>query len=442
MRRLGLCLLLLAGAALRADELERPRTWIDSASGHRVVVFPRSWIDPDTGHRVTQLSTEPGSACLYFTQYCFTAGGAKMVMTTPRGIDLVALRTGEIEHVFQGADRRVLQTGRRSGAIYYTSGGWLCTYDPATRETRQRVKLPAGGAVFSVNSDETLVAGSLTVGGERRELSQRRPPQPRGGYQLGDGVQLGDISPSKHAQMDRRFDAHLPMVLFTLDLRTGAYRELLRTTDWIDHFQFSPTDPGLLMYAHEGRQWRLDRIWLIRADQERPEPRLVHQRTMKMELAVHEYWSADGRWIWYDLQKPISEDCWIAGYNPYTQERRWYHLPPDRWSVHYNTSPDGKLFSGDGSDPIGTDELAMAINAKWIFLFRPELVPDQPGETPDQARMIRAGRLVPEKLVNLSEHDYSIEPNAQFTPDGQWLIFRSNFHGPIEVYAVEVARAK
>ncbi len=35
----------------------------------------------------------------------------------------------------------------------------------------------------------------------------------------------------------------------------------------------------------------------------------------------------------------------------------------------------------------------------------------------------------------------SLEPNVTFTPDGKWIVFRSNMHGPSYVYAVEVAKA-
>ena len=35
---------------------------------------------------------------------------------------------------------------------------------------------------------------------------------------------------------------------------------------WIDHQQFSPTDPNLLLYAHEGTWHEVDRIWTIRTD--------------------------------------------------------------------------------------------------------------------------------------------------------------------------------
>ena len=50
--------------------------------------------------------------------------------------------------------------------------------------------------------------------------------------------------------------------------------------------------------------------------------------------------------------------------------------------------------------------------------------------------------LVATPLVDLSAHDYTLEPNVTFTPDGRWLVFRSNMHGVAHVYAVELAKAR
>ena len=38
-------------------------------------------------------------------------------------------------------------------------------------------------------------------------------------------------------------------------------------------------------------------------------------------------------------------------------------------------------------------------------------------------------------------HDYRLEPNVIFTPDGKWIVFRSNMHGDAYAYMVEVAKA-
>ena len=40
----------------------------------------------------------------------------------------------------------------------------------------------------------------------------------------------------------------------------------------------------------------------------------------------------------------------------------------------------------------------------------------------------------------MRKHDYRLEPNMTFTPDGKWIVFRANFEGANHVYAVEVAK--
>jgi oligogalacturonide lyase len=41
----------------------------------------------------------------------------------------------------------------------------------------------------------------------------------------------------------------------------------------------------------------------------------------------------------------------------------------------------------------------------------------------------------------MSKHQYRLEPNVSFTPDQNWVIFRSNMFGDTYVFAVEVAKA-
>jgi oligogalacturonide lyase len=111
--------------------------------------------------------------------------------------------------------------------------------------------------------------------------------------------------------------------------------------------------------------------------------------------------------------------------------------------VHYNNSPDGTLFSGDGG---AETNAAHAKDGKWIYLFHPELITHTelaPNilPPPKQDKLIQAGTFHYERLVNLAKHDYSLEPNGNFTPDGKWIVFRSNLRGPIQVYAVEVAKS-
>ncbi len=107
--------------------------------------------------------------------------------------------------------------------------------------------------------------------------------------------------------------------------------------------------------------------------------------------------------------------------------------------MHYNSSPDGRLFAGDGGGP---NSVAAPENGQWVYLFRPEMVPDRTGgELPNAKELVRPGFFRAERLVNLSKHDYSLEPNVTFTPDMKWVVFRSNMFGPTHVFAVELEKA-
>ncbi len=417
----GICALALCG---RADVTTNP---------------PTEWIDPDTGHRVVQLSRAPGSQSLYFNLNPFTPDGRQMIFTTPGGISMINLKTREIDNIVDG-HIRIIMVGHKTGRIYYVSSKiengatnrFVCAIDPNTKAVREIMKLTRGWEVSAVNADETLLAGTIT-----EQDDSVTNDFPNGGPNRRNDIATAGGSRSRRGRMmEDRFARHYPMELFFYNLRTGETKTFNRCTDWLNHLQFSPTDPTLLMFCHEGPWHKVDRIWTIRTDG--TDLKLIHQRTMAMEIAGHEFWSADGQTIWYDLQTPRGEDFWVAGYHVHTGARTWYHLQRNEWSVHFNVSPDGKLFSGDGGDK---DMVAHADNGKWIYLFRPELVVDRSAGSIDTSRLIRPGVFHSERLVNMAKQDYALEPNAMFSPDMKWLIFRSNMSGADQVYAVELKKA-
>ncbi len=395
---------------------------------------PREWIDPDTGHRVVQLSTEPGSESLYFNLNPFTPDGKSMVFSTRNGLALINLQTRAVTPIVAGR-AHIIMVGRKTGQIYYVSTNRVvCALDPQTRAVREILKLSRGQEVSTVNADETLLAGTLT---ERTDWGTNAGFFDGGPNRRNDVETVDAMRGKKGTMMEERLARHYPMELFFYNIQTGETRTCNRCTDWLGHLQFSPTDPGLLMFCHEGPWHKVDRIWTIRSDGSGL--RLIHQRTMTMEIAGHEFWGADGKTIWYDLQTPRGEDFWVAGYQLSTGTRTWYHLQRNEWSVHFNVSPDGTLFSGDGGDD---KMVAHAPDGKWLYLFRPELLADRSDGTIDNSKLIKAGVFHSEKLVNMAKHDYALEPNAMFSPDLKWLIFRSNLSGANQVYAVELKKSE
>lgn len=434
---------------------------------------PRDWIDPDTGHRIVRLSAEPGTASLYFNQNAYTPDGKKLIVTSPSGISTIDLATRKIDLIVPG-EVRVIVAGRKTGDVYFTrrtdEGTFVHAVHVATKAIRQIAKLPRGG-VSSINADETLMLGVFTAGqagpgpgGDSRPRSaapaSAAPPsgmsntsasQPNTGganptFQGNYSAKWPDGTPMTYAEAkDLALHHRLmairqgpPQVIFTVNIATGEIKEVLQEREWIGHLQFSPTDPAQIMFCHEGTWHEVDRIWLVRTDGTGLTK--VHTRTMNMEIAGHEFFSADGRTVWYDLQTPRGEDFWLAGYDLATAKRTWYHLSRDEWSVHFKISPDGRLFAGDGGD---AEMVARAKDGKWIYLFRPERIPDVAGvKNPDSATLIDTGRLKSERLVNLAKHNYLLEPNVSFTPDVKWIVFRSNLHGVVHTYAVEIAKSQ
>ncbi len=429
---------------------------------------PKEWIDQTTGHRVVRISDEPGSSSNYFNVNSYTPDGRWMAYSSPSGIMALDLKTFRSKLIVPG--RVSLQfVGQRTGTVYYltaleqtqghdansahTPGAkarpavmprgprTIMGYDIATGKSRRIAALEAGYSIATINADETLFAGARNTGNgpgagvnPGSVMANRDPAS-----EVGPNGEKLTYAEGREVQINRRLMQRIPMEIFTINIATGAKKTITASTDWLNHLQFSPTDPNVLLYCHEGNWHVVDRLWLVRVD--RPDtPRLLHTRTMNMEIAGHEWWSKDGKTVWYDLQTPRGEDFWVAGYDVATAQRRWYHLDRNAWGVHFNSSPDEKLFASDGGDP---EMAAHAPDGKYIYLLRPRAIPDVAGiHAANSADLITPGALDPEKLVDLRNHDYRSEPNASFTPDGKWLVFRSNMWGPGHVYAVETAKTR
>lgn len=371
--------------------------------------IPVEWIDKQTGHRVVRLSKRDGeSLSFYFhnNPFCPDMGtglGDKMVFRgkTERGWQLFVanLKTFAFEQItdFSGEDIRLSEVvGRKRREAFYKQGDGVCAVNVDTGITRHVAELPAGypGGLSTINADETLIAGAF---GEGKEPFMQQP---------------------RSYWFTAIFEAHLLHHLFTIDVETGVLTDFYQENNWLNHLQFSPGDPKLLSYCHEGPWHRLHRMWLMNIDDQ--VPRKIHERTMDMEISGHEFWSPDGKTLWFDLQTPKGKQFFLAGCDLETEEEIRYELPAEQWSVHYNISPDGKLFAGDGGGP---NSVARPNNGQWIYLFRPE------------GNQLRA-----ERLCCLADHDYKLEPNVHFAPDMKWIIFRSNMHGESHVYAVEIEK--
>jgi len=428
---------------------------------------PRTWVDKDTGHRVWRLSDEPNSGGFYFNINAYTPDEKQMVYNAPDGIHVLDLATRKTKLLVANPPRKpgergpfvpgmahALVVGHKTNSVFFTktdpATGITAVYKANTNTgaVRKLVDLPKNRMIVSVNADETLAAGTYIVGGPRGGAygaAMPGAPQRSGAPNNRDAsaAQGPHFQPfNKGQMMERRLAARLPLVLFTIRLEPGPNGEkpgdikiLLHSTDWVNHLLFSPTDPELLMYCHEGPWHKVDRIWMIHTDG--THNTLIHKRTMAMEIAGHEFWGLDGETIWYDWQYPRSEVFYLASYNLKTGERTAYHMGRNDWGIHFNLTRDLSLFCDDGGDP---GQVAHATDGEWIELLHPKMIPLTP-DTLNEPSFWQPGVFHAEHLVNMSHHYYREEPNVRFSPDKKLVIFTSNMFGPSYVFGAEVEKA-
>ncbi len=406
--------------------------------------LPTTWVDQDTGHRIYRLSNEPGSSGFYFNVNAYSPDGRLMVYTAHDGIHTLELATKKTRLLVPGGVHAIV-VGRKTNSVFFSEfsetadATTISKADLVTGAVTKLTTLKGRVSIPTINADETLAAGTMNDGpavepeyGANRVTPNGTPA--RAAQQSGNLVQ----PEGKGAMMERRLASRQPLLLFTVSLKPGAENgrltTLLKSTDWVNHLLFSPVDPTLLMYCHEGPWQKVDRIWMIHTDG--THNTLIHKRTMLMEIAGHEFWGLDGKTIWYDWQFPKGEDFFLAGYDLETHRRTAFHMQRNEWSIHFNLTQGETLFTGDGGDP---GQVAKAPDGEWIELFHPQMITGAGAiNEPD---FWQPGVFHSEHLVNMSHHNYKLEPNVRFSPDKTMVIFTSNMFGPSYVFGVEVEKS-
>ncbi|UKM63853.1 oligogalacturonate lyase family protein [Flavobacteriaceae bacterium GSB9] len=367
------------------------------------------WVDSTTGHKIEKLVNRAGSnRSFYFHNNPFLKSedgkDDLMVFTgsseTGSQYFSINLNTKTVDQITDKPGRKRGEiVGAKTRKVFYMVKDSVFATHIDTHETEFIYKFDSEviGSVSTLNADETLLGGAL-ITKEENEIFKRNP--------------------SKSSYFDKIYEAKLERSLITIDLETKQLNNIYSENAWLNHIQFSPTNPNLLMYCHEGPWHKVDRIWTI--DIKTRQNQLMHKRTVDREIAGHEFFSHDGTTIWFDLQIPRSITFYLAGKHLDSGEETRYALKRDEWSIHFNISPDQKTFAGDGGD---SGQVARAKDGMWIYHFTP-----------------KGDSLVSRKLVNMKNHDYDLEPNVHFSPNGKQIIFRANFEGTSQIYAVDIKK--
>jgi oligogalacturonide lyase len=429
---------------------------------------PKTWIDPDTGHRITHLTDEPNSEALPSGRNAFTPDGLDMIYVSPHGIHVLNLATLKTKLLVSSDRVRNVIVGTKTRRVFFTSlGAYVRVVDIDTGQQSivSHSLFPSLCVFFSVNADETLLVGtsigshfgtSIDPSAVQKDFLHFKIKALEEADEHFKANHANSLSSDEVEQNAKRMrlEAQIPEEMFTYNLQTGEVRTILKGTDWLNKVQFSPTDPNLILYAHDGpdASTEIDRIWTIRADG--TQNQMIHQRAISGEIATHEFWSQDGKTIWYELQRPIanqpaSTDHYLVGYDVATGKRRYFQMDELEYSINYDAANNDSLFCGSGqqfkpthgSGPIDSQ---LPRNGEWIEILHPILNNGDIGASMHDANSFRRERLV--NIFNNRKYTTSrwFASEVRFSPDGRLVIFTSKVFGdpygfgPTYVYAVEV----
>jgi oligogalacturonide lyase len=298
--------------------------------------MPNEWIDKTTGHKIIKLTRREGSnMSFYFHNNPFV--GDKMVFygtnyqnsqkndsvkqetgnisAQNKQLYTVDLKTLKVEQLtFQQSPMNGEIVAAKNKSVYYQIKDSVFSTNIDTKVTKLVYVFPADfkASITTLNSDETLLAGAWSSDKEKEILKNNA---------------------NKSSFFNLIYEAREPRTLFTINVKTRELKRLFTDSAWLNHVQFSPTDPKILMFCHEGPWHKVDRIWTINIDTKKT--MLMHKRTMDMEIAGHEWFSPDGKTIWFDLQQPRSVSFFVAGADVATGMEKKYSLTRDEWSIHF-----------------------------------------------------------------------------------------------------------
>jgi oligogalacturonide lyase len=378
----------LMQAATVAAEVASATLPVSQASAPAI---PDSFADPKSGLRILHLSNFPNerSGVVYFHQNSFTKDGRYALIDEQfqdkwRHIYVYDFKTQKVKPLVTDVLTHYQIVSRKTHDIYYYAAGAAWSVDIDTAKRHKIADVPeswANSDGFALNADETVLAASAPAADVPGIAIERIPN--------GTGTAM----------------------IFTVDIATGRLKEVWRESATLDHLQFSPTDPTLLMFAHEGTWAKVDRIWTLKLGASAPV--LMYKRTVPGEMVGHEFWSPDGKWIWFQHgNRTTGESSYVGAINVATGESRRLAGGNDWSGIHETWSPDGTFMVADGD-----------AKQKGIYLL--ELDGDNVKAT---------------QLVDTSANDYKLaEPNPHISPDNRWVTFTATLtSGPPQAFAVEL----
>ena len=217
--------------------------------------MPDEWIDKSTGHKVIRLTRRKGNnmsfyfhndpfagnkMIFYGTDYLNTANNDSIKQETGniaagnKQLYSVDLKTLKVEQLtFQPAPMNGEIVAPKNRLVYFQIKDSVFSTNIDTRATKLIYVFPPDfkAGITTLNSNKTLLAGAWSSDKEKEILKN---------------------NPNKSSYFNLIYEAKEPRTLFTINIKTGELKKIFSDSAWLNHVQFSSTDPDILMFCHEG----------------------------------------------------------------------------------------------------------------------------------------------------------------------------------------------
>ncbi|MBE6931692.1 MAG: hypothetical protein E7463_15595 [Ruminococcaceae bacterium] len=327
-----------------------------------------------------------------------------------------------------------------------TPGHCMGVVDLLTDEVRVFPETFAGDAIFAVEPDSGNVWWGTAQGyfirtphpGDKPLLAA---PLPRLGRFGAAGTHLTFSRDRREMFVDIQCSDR--SVLGSIDIASGTFTEWFRTEEGVpyNHAQFNPVDPNLALCAHE---YHVDKATGKSFPPPRTEdgiyPRL-HTVTRDgvdtmyppmYDVAGHEWWSADGKKIYYEDGHRIIRWDLEKGCNELVVDGDRFH-DPDKFDAtvwHAHCSADEKYFTADSDYWLENCPRFWRGNASHVSFYN--TVTDR------HVDIVSYNPTVPEWTPE-RQCPYHIDPHPRFVLNDQWITFTTTVDGRVDAAIAPVA---
>lgn len=248
-------------------------------------VYPsekRTFTDKKSGAVITQLTSQGINYHFYFTENSFDVDGKKLYFLSNRGhegteicnVFRMNLESGEMVQLTD--DPLGVEVGRITKTpdgeyVAYITGKQIRLYHAKTGENTLLYEEP-----------EKMLLQNLSFSCDKQWL----------GFNRNEDVDaLPDGGPN-YAGFKEKMFATKDGRVSAIRLDGSGFHDVVRDTHWLSHFQFSPDNPEIAMFCHEG-PWNYvqQRIWLVHMKTGRIWPCF---RQKEEDCVGHEFWAQNG----------------------------------------------------------------------------------------------------------------------------------------------------